>query len=409
VNLALNGGTPVRKEAFPSWPVWDEAEAEGLLRVLNSGKWGSLHGKEVRNFEKEFVEFQGVQFATATNSGTSALEIALRAAGIRAGDEVIVPAYTFVATATAVLANGAIPVFADIDPGTYNLDPASVQAVVSERTRAILPVHFAGRPADMEALQELARQHDLKIIEDAAQGWGARWRGQGVGAIGHIGCFSFQSSKNINAGEGGLVTSGDPALAEKAASYTNCGRVGGGLWYAHYHFAGNSRMTEFQAAVLRGQLQRYPQQLQLRQQSMHFLDERLQKLPGIKILRSDDRITAHAGHIYIFRYEAQAFDGVPKANFIDALKAEGIPCSGGYSLPLYEQPIFQEKSFGPFTEWLADRVDYRDVRLPNTHRACYDEAVWLPQWVLLAGPENLGCVAEAIEKIYENRRELRKN
>jgi len=206
-----------------------------------------------------------------------------------------------------------------------------------------------------------------------------------------------------------MILTSDKLLEERCQSHVNCGRKEPGYdSFEGLVFSGNYRMTEFQAAVLRAQLRRYPQQLQLRQQGMRFLDERLQGLPGVTPLEHDDRITAHAGHIYIFRYDAQAFDGVPKVAFVEALKAEGIPCSGGYSLPLYEQPIFQEKDFGPFTELLADKGDYRGLSLPHTHRACYDEAVWLPQWALLAGPEGLECVVDAIEKIYQNRHELQK-
>lgn len=406
MKLALKGGRPVRKHPFPEWPVWNDAEREALLRVLQSGKWGSLHGKEVETFERELAEYQDARFAIAVTSGTTALEVALRTVGIKALDEVIIPAYTFVATATAVLSNGAIPRFADIDLNTFNLDAASVETLITERTRAIIPVHFSGRAADMDAIMRIARKHQLYVIEDAAQAIGAQWRGRGVGAIGNMGCLSFQSSKNITAGEGGMILTNDEELFKLARSYMNCGRVEGGLWYAHYHLGGNFRMTEFQAALLRAQLQRYPEHLKKRQQNMRFLDQRLAELPGITPLAADERITSHAGHLYIFRYQAQAFDYLERDTFVKALQAEGIPASPGYSLPLYEQPVFKNRSFGPFTHLLEQKIDYQDIHLPATHAACYREAVWLPQNVLLGSRDDMLDIVNAIEKVYEHRHEL---
>ncbi len=406
MKLAIRGGEPIRTKPFPTWPQWGREEAEGLQRVLQSGKWGSLHGEEVHLFEKEFADYQGSEFAIAVSSGTTALQVALAATGLQAFDEVILPAYTFIATATAVLVNGAVPVFADIDPETYNISPQSIEAAITGRTRAIMPVHFAGRPADMDQIKDIAQKHSLTIIEDAAQGWGAQWRGRGVGTLGEMGCFSFQSSKNITSGEGGMILTNDEEFSKLAESYTNCGRVEGGIWYAHYYLGSNYRMTEFQAAILRAQLSRYPADLALRQKSMAYLDRQLSELPGVSPLKADQRMTSHACHIYIFRYQPEAFDQLEKSQFIQALKAEGIPCSGGYSIPLYEQPVLKNQSFGPFSKILKERAHYTGLKLPHTERACASEAIWLQQSVLLAGPEGMADVVRAIEKIYENRHEL---
>lgn len=408
MKLALHGGKAIRKKPFPAWPIWDSDDATAILRVLESGKWGSIQGKEVERFEKEFAQFQGAEFASATNSGTAALEIALRSCGVMAGDEIILPAYTFVASATAVLANGAIPVFADIEANSYNIDATHAESLITRQTRAIMPVHFAGRPADMDSVLEVARRHHLQVIEDAAQAWGAAWRGKKVGSFGAAGGFSFQSSKNINAGEGGIITSNTPEIARAVASYINCGREKDGLWYAHYRLGSNNRMTEFQGALLQTQIKRFTEQHALRQQSMAALDRGLADIPGISPLSPDDRITVHAGHLYIFRYDSEAFDGAPKARFIDALRAEGIPCSGGYTLPLYAQPLFQKRAFGPFSKMLGEQVDYSGVRLPVTERACRSEAIWLSQNLLLDGPKGMKSVIDAISKLYEHRAELNK-
>lgn len=405
MKLAIKGGSPVRSKPFPRWPIWDAHEQHNLQDVLKSGKWGSAHGEQTRTFESEFAIYQDAKYGVTTTSGTTALEVAIRTAGVMAGDEVIVPAYTFIASAIAILNNGAVPVFADIDPVTYNIDSQKIEAFITERTRAIMPVHFAGRPADMDAILAIARRHQLAVIEDAAQAWGAKWRGTGVGALGDMGCFSFQSSKNITAGEGGILLANDAEIARIAASYSNCGRMPDGMWYAHYLMAGNLRLSELQSAMLRAQLSRYPQHLQVRQSSMQFLDEHIAELPALTPLEHDQRVTSHACHLYIMRYNPDALDGIPKDAFIDALRAEGIPCSPGYSIPLYQQPVFQNQEFGPFKLLLKDRMP-REFNLPNTDRACSSEAIWLTQNVLLDGAEGMQSIVDACEKVIQNRHEL---
>jgi dTDP-4-amino-4,6-dideoxygalactose transaminase len=257
-HLALAGGPPLRQKPFPQWPIWDQEEVDAVQAVVSSGRWGATQGTEVRHFEEEFAAYQDAAYGIAVVNGTVALKLALTAAGIGVGDEVIVPGYTFVATATAALEIGAVPVFADIDPHTYTLDPGHASACITPRTRAIVPVHLGGRPADMDALRSLAQRHDLMIIEDAAQAWGASWTDAKVGTLGDIGGFSFQASKNITAGEGGIMLCNDPTIGEMARSLSNCGRQPDGLWYAHYVLGGNYRLSEFHGAILRVQLRRYP-------------------------------------------------------------------------------------------------------------------------------------------------------
>src|SRR5512138_2479590 len=209
--LALFGGTPVRAKPFTSWPLFGKPEERRLLRTLRSGKWGRLHGNEVARFEKRFAEMHGCKHGIAVVNGTVSLRIALMAAGIRAEDEVIVPPYTFFSTASAVIEANAVPVFADIDLDTFNLDPKAAEAAITPRTRAIIPVHFAGQPADMRSLKALARKRGLLVLEDAAHAHGASWRGRPAGSLGDIASFSFQSSKNLTSGEGGIITTNDDA------------------------------------------------------------------------------------------------------------------------------------------------------------------------------------------------------
>lgn len=406
--LALLGGEPIRLQPFPAWPVWGQEEVDALTRVVRSGKWGMLQGSEVQRFQDRFAELHEARFGICVNSGTTALRIGLQAAGIGRGDHVIVPAYTFVASATAILEAGAVPIFVDIDLDTFNIDPEDAERRATPETRAILPVHFAGRPVDWDALSRVAARHDWAIVEDAAQAWGAAWKERPVGALGAAGAFSFQSSKNITSGEGGILLTNDDTVANFARSYANCGRTSEGAWYEHHYLGGNVRMTEFQAAVLHAQLDRYEPMRQRREANARFLDRRLSDLPGVAPLATDDRVTRHAEHIYIFRYDPQAFGGIPKARFLEALAAEGIPASPGYSLPLYRQPLFQNRAFGPRGAEVDVGVDYRAVALPNTEVACEQQAIWLTQRILLGGEEDMQDIVRAVEKVWEHRAKLQK-
>ncbi len=411
-HLAIAGGTPQRQNPYPSWPIWTQEEVDAVQAVVTSGRWISLQGTEVSKFETEFAAYHDAAYGIAVVNGTVALKLALTATGVGVGDEVLMPAYTFVATATAALEIGAVPVFADIDPETYTIDPADAATRITPRTRAIVPVHLGGRPADMDAMLDLAQQHNLMVIEDAAQAWGSEWNGAKVGALGHIGGISFQASKNITAGEGGMMLTNDPAMGDMARSLSNCGRQPEGLWYAHYVLGGNYRLSEFQGAVLRVQLQRYPEHLEQRQANAAYLERSLAEIDGISTMRSDARVTANAYHLFFMRYDADAFGGASKARFIQAMQAEGIQgVNGGYSLPVYRQPVMQAKNFGLATPPLFHGVhpnppDYRQVALPATDRACDHEAVWLRQSMLLGNRQDMDDIVEAILKIQRYRDEL---
>ncbi len=406
--LAINGGTPVRTKPFPQWPYWNDEEIKALAEVVKSGVWG-IDGTRVPQFEKAFAAYQGAKYGILVNSGTTALEVALRAAGIGPGDEVLVPAYTFVATASAVLTVGATVRFVDIDPETYTLDPNDLERELTPKTRAVMPVDFAGRPADYDAIFQFARVHNLLVIEDSAQAWGSEWRGKKVGAEGLAGIFSFQSSKNITSGEGGIILTNDDQLAALARSYMNCGRVKGGIWYEHHYPGGNYRLTEFQAAVLQVQLNRYEPQLRKRQENAAYLDEQLAQIEGIAVLRADPRITSQSRHLYIVRFQSEAFGGLSRDRFLEALQAEGIPASKGYGFPLYKQPLFTNCAFGPGGASVPCPVDYTRYHLPASEAACYQEAIWLDQETLLAEKTDMDDIVEAVAKIRANVDELKKS
>jgi dTDP-4-amino-4,6-dideoxygalactose transaminase len=406
--LAINGGPQTRVKPFPSWPVFDQEEENALLQVFRSGQWGRYLGDRVTNFERMFADSHDAKYGVAVMNGSVALRIALLAAGIQAGDEVIVPSYTFIATATAVIEANGVPIFADISPYTYCLDPGGIEAAITSRTKMIIPVHFAGQAAEMDRIMEIARRHDLIVIEDAAHAHGAAYKGARLGSIGDLGCFSFQASKNMTAGEGGMILTNDADYERLCRALHTCGRYPEGAWYDHYLPGGNYRMTEFQAALLQIQLSRLDDQTETRDKNGQYLNQELAAVPGIHPLQRGYGETRHAYHLYIFRYQPAEFDGLSRARFLAALKAEGIPNSAGYGLPLYKQPLFLERAFGPFTGFRETQptLDYSFVTCPVSEDACYTEACWIPQHVLLGAKKDMDDIVRAIQKIYDHRQEL---
>jgi len=403
--LALYGGTPVRSRPFPGWPVFGKPEEKRLLRVLRSGEWGRLEGTEVETFERRFAAMHACKHGVAVVNGTVSLRLALLAAGLCAEDEVIVPPYTFFSTASAVIEANLVPVFADIEPDTFNLDPAAVAAAVTQRTRAIIPVHFAGQPANMDAILKIARKNKLLVIEDAAHAHGASYRHRPAGSLGDLGSFSFQSSKNLTAGEGGIIITSDDALAAMCRSLHNCGRVPDGLWYEHHWISGNYRLSEFQGAILDCQLNRLEAQTRTRDRNGQYLAAKLAPLPGVYPQQRPGDCTRHSYHLFMLRLNADAF-GAPRAAVLEALQAEGIPCSAGYGFSLHHQPMFQKKTFGPYLPEGAARLNYRKTRCPNSDLIC-KESAWLEQSMLLGSRADMDDIARAFEKVHEHRGVLR--
>jgi len=404
--LALLGGTPVRTKPFTSWPIFGKSEEKSLLRTLRSGKWGRLDGPETAKFEKRFAAMHGCKHGIAMVNGTVSLRIALMAGGIRAGDEVIVPPYTFFSTASAVVEANAVPVFADIDLDTFNLDPKAVEAAITPRTRAIIPVHFAGQPADMRAIMALARKRKLLVIEDAAHAHAASSRNRPAGSLGDVGSFSFQSSKNLTSGEGGIITTNDDELAASCRSIHNCGRIPTGIWYEHHVISGNYRLGEFQSAVLNCQLDRLESQTSTRDRNGQYLAKRISVLPGIYPQKRPSDCTRHSYHLFMLRLDGREF-GAPRAGVLKALQAEGIPCSAGYGWSLHQQPMFRNKAFGPYLPNASKRLNYRKVNCPNSDLVCREQCVWLEQSIFLGTRADMDDIANAFEKVYENRDELK--
>lgn len=404
--LALLGGAPLRKQAFTLWPVFGRADEQRVLRCLRSGKWGKLDGKEVAEFERNFASLHGCRHGIGVVNGTVSLRLGLIAAGVQAEDEVIVPAYTFYSSASAVIEANAIPVFADVDLNTFNLDPKSVEAAVTRRTRAIIAVHFAGQPAEMNALAKIAKRHRLTLIEDAAHAHGASYRNRPAGSLGDLASFSFQSSKNLTSGEGGLITTNHEALAEGCRSLHNCGRIPAGMWYEHHLLAGNYRLGELQGALLNSQLERLETQTATRDRNGQHLASRIRELPGVHPQRRRASCTRHSYHLFMLRLEGDAF-GAPRSAVVQALQAEGIPCSAGYAISLHRQPMFRNKAFGPYLDQARSRLNYRDTDCPNSDAICEQQGIWIEQRAFLGSRADMDDIARAFEKIYESRDALR--
>ncbi|MDD5483984.1 MAG: DegT/DnrJ/EryC1/StrS family aminotransferase [Kiritimatiellae bacterium] len=407
--LAVRGGKPVRTKPFPSWPVIAKEDTKGLIKVFESGQW--WYGKKVAEFERKYAAFQNAKFGVSCTNGTAALEMALLACGIGAGDEVIVPPYTFMATASAVLKVNAIPVFADIDLDTANLSVAAVKKALTRKTKAIVPVHCGGLPVDMDAFRVMARQHKLRLIEDACHSWGSQWKGKGTGALGDCGVFSFQMSKNITSGEGGILLTDNEKIADTARSYSNCGRGKNKPFYEHYLLGSNLRITELQAAILLGQLTRLKAQTLKREKNAAILDQGLRNIPGIALFKNDPRVTRRSYHIYMFRFIKEAWNGASRETFLKTLRAEGIPVWEGYPLPLYKNPLFQRHhGAGPrhcplSCPYYGKNMDYAQVYCPNTEQMCR-EACWIKHTALLAEQTDIKDIIRAIAKVWEHREEL---
>jgi len=390
--LAIDGGTPVRLKPFPAWPIHGEEEEKLILEVVRSGKWNGTAGKVMlQQLEDRFAAMHGARHGIAVVNGTLGLTAALQAAGVGPGDEVIMPPYTFIATASSALLFGAIPVFVDVEPGTLLLDPNLVEAAITPRTKAIVAVHIAGAPADLPRLQAIAREHGLRLIEDAAQGVGAELDGVPVGAVGDAGSFSFQMGKNVTAGEGGLILTNDDALADGIWSLANVGRVRQGAWYQHERIGWNLRMTEFQAAILLAQLGRFDEQFRRRERSAALLNELLQAVDGIRVTPRDPRINKHAQHFYMLHLEPDLAARIGKEQIIRMLRAEGIPALPGYvSLNLNRAIIDDIK------KWTGEE---RSWHCPVSERASGSEVLWLQQSVLLGDEADMHDIARAVRKV----------
>ena len=392
-DLALFGGDPVRKTPFFTWPRVVDGQQEKLINTLVNDSWG-IGSESIRELEDTFALFHEAKSCIAINTGTNALWVALKAAGVSSGDEVIIPAYTFIATATAVLMANATPVFVDIEPNTFNMDPNLIESAITDRTKVIIPVHIGGNPADMESIIDLAMKHKLIIIEDAAQAHGAEWDGKKVGALHKGGIFSFQSSKNMSAGEGGAIVSNDEDFMDTCFAYYNCGRHRDGDWYEHRIMGGNHRMSAMAASLLIPQFETIENDMRIRDKNRQKLDQALSDM-DLEITHRYKKVTRESNHLYLLRYKAENFNDISREKFFDAMRAEGVYTYAGYN-PLYREDIF--KGQGDDFPWLKN-VNYSNISCPVTEQIADYQSVWLTQNHLLGDESDIQDIINAFEKV----------
>jgi len=408
---ALLGGKPVRTRPPRAWPIFDEREEQALQAVVRSGKWFRGNGPHVARFEAAYAKATGARYCLATNSGTSALFTSLAAVGVAAGDEVIVAPYTFIASVNAILLHHALPIFVDTDPETLQLDARKIEAAITDRTTAILPVHLGGYPADLDTILAVAKPRRLPVIEDACQAHLGQWRQRCLGTWGDTGCFSFQASKNLNCGDGGAILTSNEEWADQCYAFHNqCRprRGGGGETAPGSLRGGNFRMTEFQAALLLAQMTRLEEQMRIREQNAACLDRLLRDIPGIVPAKTYAGGTRNAYHLFMFRYQREHFANLPRKRFLEALKAEGVEARAGYgrlNRAAFLQRALASRSWqrlfpaDTLAKW-AERTE-----CPANDRLA-EEAAWFTQTTLLGTRADMEQIADALRKIQKHAAEL---
>ena len=392
-DLAIFGGNPVRERPFPDWPRVTDELKHSLINTFENDKWG-VGSDTIDQFNTRFSEMQDAKYSLAIHSGTSAIWVCLKAAGIEAGDEVIVPSYTFIATATAVVLANAVPVFADICLETGNIDPWSIESLITKKTKAIMPVHSGGTPSNMDEILKVSTKYKIPVIEDAAQAHGAEWKGKKVGALGLGGIFSFQTSKNMSAGEGGAIVSNSESFMDACFSYHNCGRVRNGKWYEHHRLGSNLRMSALNAAILLPQIDTLIDDFNLREKNRNKLDDAINGMHGLIPMKRIEGARS-SNHIYMCRYIEQEFKEVKREVFFKAMQAEGVFTYKGWS-PLYKEPLF---SINPKEYPWLEGMRYKELDHNNTERFADKEAVWLKQNYLIGSDQDTEDIINAFEKV----------
>ena len=413
--LAVLGGQPVRTQPFPSWPIWDDIDEQAVLTVLRRGRWS--RSEVVSEAEKKFADLMGTGRCLLTSCGTQALIVALHTVGVGGGDEVLVTPYTFVATIHAILQNNALPVFVDVDPDTWSMDPAKIPEKLNGHTVAILPVHIGGSPCEMQETMRIAKSRNLKVVEDACQAHMSEWDGKRVGTLGHFGCFSLQNSKVITCGEGGAIIGDDEEMMDRAFSFHNFARPHGPSMdrkkYGHLGVGTKARMAEYQASILMTQMATSDQEIDRREKHGKYLASRLNEVPGMVARKEYPETTRLSFYTCGFRYKREHFDGLSRDKFIQAVRAEGIPIGAGLgTIEKHSQnregtieDALNSKTYRAI--YSKKRIqDYRDrLPCPEAERLV-EETIGFSHNTLLGTEKDLDDIVDAIQKVYENRGKL---
>jgi dTDP-4-amino-4,6-dideoxygalactose transaminase len=405
--LAIAGGRPIRSAPYPDWPHGDDEDVAAVEEVVRGGRWGGFPepGPKAAAFEEAFAAYQGAAHGILMSNGTVTMEVALKALGIGWGDEVIIPALTFSATVYAPIAAGALPVIVDVTPDTWTIDPDLVEAAITPRTRAIMPVHLGHQMADMDRLMDIARSRDLAVVEDCAHAHGQQWNGMGAGCIGDFGSFSHQSSKIMTAGEGGSLLTNDERLARLAHSIIDCGRPKDPA-EREYTFGANYRSGELQAALLTVAMRRFPEQQAQRAELGSYFEELAVGVAGVRVMPHDPRITRWSFYRYVLAIDPDAFAGRTNGVVCDALEAEGVGAWTGYE-PMSNYDLFQPSlSRLPVTVEHADRLDPSTMSFPVAEAAGLRSSVYVDENVFRSDRAGVEHAVEAIAKIQRHANEL---
>ena len=405
--LAIHGGTPVRDLTTKPWPAWphvsDEEWEQSMGPALKDVYFSTVEsdpgpnepGPRAASFAETFARYCGTRFGFMTPSGTTALSLAIQGAldgdGLSAEGEVIVPDYTYIATASSVLLAGYSVVFADIHPESFTLDPYSFEAAITDRTMAVLPVHVAGHPADMNAINLIAKKHGIKVIEDCTQAHGAEIDGKKVGSLGDVGAFSFQATKNLTVGESGAVVTNDEVIFERMQRIRDMGRQPGGARWEYSTLGWNYRVSDYLAAVLEVRIGDLDSQSAQRSANAAYLSEGLREIEGVISPRTMTGVTRHAFHLFPILYHPPAFGGRSRDEFVEALRGEGIPVVAGYD------PLSETEAVTAAAASKHGRVTVAER--PNLTNVAAN-AVWVTQDMLMSTREDLDDVVEAVAKVY---------
>ncbi len=418
VKPAILGGPRECKNSWPLWPAWDPADDKMITDVLHNRVWS--RSKLVTEFENQWAKMVGTGHCLAVVNGTNALSASFMELDIGPQDEVIIAPYTFSASLLGVLYQKAMPVFADIDPTTYQIDPEKIKAKITPRTKAILPVHICGLPSDMENIMKIAREHNLYVVEDCCQAHLAQIKGKNVGTFGNAGCFSFQTSKTLPIGEGGGITTNDAAFKDRLYSYHNYGyptTIKPGTYSTiHAYIVGNKiRMAEYQAAIGLCQLKKLEQQTKIRNENGTWLRKRLAEIPGITPVRYYDGVNQVSYYMCPFIYNPESFKGLSRDRFVQALSMEGVSVSSGYpNDPIYGQEFLNQALQSEVYQKYYSK-DERDFKAFKERNQCpkliqtFNTSVWLNSaGMFLGNQQEMDQIANAVWKIYENAEDIKK-
>lgn len=413
VKPAILGGPKAQPGGFPGWPIYDHIEAKGLLDTLYSNQWGRLGGQVTPRFEDAHSKMYGAKHSLGVTSGTSALYGMLGALGIGPGDEVIIPVYTFIATYNVVVLHYALPVIVDMDPESFQIDPQKIEAAITKKTKAIIPVHIGGTPCNLDAILAIGKKYNIPVIEDACQAHLAEWKGKKVGNWGLAGAFSFQASKNLNCGEGGAIITNDTDFYNACFAFHHQGQTSAtaSVVAAGAGIRGsNLRITEFQSNILLSQMTRLEEQARIRNENALYLSSMLKEIPGLTPAKLYEGTTNGAYHLYMFKYNKEGFSGMSREQFIKAMGAEGIQPSLGYG----------KMDKDPYITGLAENKFYQDIygkkemkrwleriNCPVNARVTDENALWFLQTQMLGTRTQMEQIAEAASKIQKYSSEIK--